>query len=263
MNRDTWSTFHRRWPRLKAPLACTAEIARAIAACIGARDSNTLLLGVTPPLAGIAADTTAADWSDSMIAEVWPGNAGARRAVQADWRTLPFRAKAFTAIIGDGSFNCLVYPDEYRVVLEQLARVARPRTRLAVRVFATPARCETLAELRGRTLDGEIAVADALKWRVAMALAAKHGANVSRAAVYDAFVHTFPDVPELLQRTGWHTEDLDTFRRYEGVPDSLSFPTEEEVETVIPECLQGARFEPSGVYELAERCPILVADFAP
>lgn len=48
-----WNEFHKRWPMLKPPQAVTPDIAARIAAAVAGHDRHVLLLGVTPPLAGI------------------------------------------------------------------------------------------------------------------------------------------------------------------------------------------------------------------
>src|ERR1041384_2007606 len=90
-----------------------------------------------------------------------------RCAVQADWLNLPFPRASFDAAIGDGSFNCLDFPHGYRRVLRELARAIRSGGRVVVRLYVTPAACESLAEIRTCTLAGRISNVDALKWRLA------------------------------------------------------------------------------------------------
>jgi hypothetical protein len=90
VNEKPYSPFHQHFRVLKPPLEATAETAEAVASAIGDRRKRVLLLGVTPRLAGVGTETTAVDWSGAMIARVWPGDTERRRAVEADWRTMPF-----------------------------------------------------------------------------------------------------------------------------------------------------------------------------
>src|SRR6185295_4409928 len=74
VNERPWEVFHRHWPTLRPPLAVAPDVVRAVAAAIEGRAQRALLLGVTPALAGLADDTTAIDWSEKMVARVWPGD---------------------------------------------------------------------------------------------------------------------------------------------------------------------------------------------
>jgi hypothetical protein len=94
-----------------------------------------------------------------------------------------------------------------------------------------------------------------------MAVAARDGANVARAAIKHAFDETFPDRAALLRGSGWTEDDLAAIDWYKDVPDIISFPTAEEILAVVPQAFTNRRFAPSGTYELAERCPIVVMDY--
>jgi len=261
VNDRPWDVFHQHWPALKPPLAVAPEVASAIAAAIAGHERHGLLLGVTPQLADLAEDTVALDWSEAMVARVWPGDTPRRRAVQADWRTMPIVEPQFTAIIGDGSFNCLEYPSGYRAVFAELERVLKPGGRFAVRFFVTPSPCETFQEIRDGALGGRILAMDALKWRLAMAVAARSGPNVARGTILDAFESAFPDRAALLAASGWSKGDFATVDWYKNMPDIISFPTAREILKSVPASFGNARFVSSGSYELAERCPLLVMDF--
>lgn len=263
MNDRPWAPFQQHFRVLKPPLEATGETASAIAAAISGRRERVLLLGVTPRLADLADDTTAVDWNAGMIARVWPGDTPQRRAIEADWRALPIAERRFTAVIGDGSFNTLEYPDSYRAVFAELARVLVPGARFAVRFYMTPSPCESFADVRNAAMAGGIDAIDALKWRLGMAVAARSGANVARNAIKDAFDETFRDRAALCAAARWTEDDLAAVDWYKGVPDIISFPTADEILATVPAGFAGARFVASGTYELAERCPILTLDFQP
>jgi SAM-dependent methyltransferase len=261
VNDRPYSAFSQHFRVLKPPLEATQETADAIAAAIAGRRERALLLGVTPRLAGVAGDTTAVDWNAAMIARVWPGDVEQRRALEADWREMPFRGPQFTAVIGDGSFNTLEYPGSYRAVFRELERVLIPGARFAVRFYVTPSPCETFEAMRQDALGGRVEAVDALKWRLGMAVAARDGANVPRAAIKRAFDEIFTDRAALLAGSGWSEQDLAAIAWYKDVPDIISFPTRDEILDVVPASFTGACFISSGTYELAERCPVLVMDF--
>lgn len=263
MNDRPWAPFQQHFRVLKPPLEATAETAAAIQDAIRGRSERALLLGVTPRLAALADYTVAMDWNAGMIARVWPGDGPRGRAMQADWRAMPVEAPEFTAVIGDGSFNTLEYPEGYRAVFGELARVLKPGARFAVRFYVTPSSRESFGSLRDAAMSGGVAAVDALKWRLGMAVAARSGANVARAAIKDAFDAMFQDRVGLCAAGGWTEDDLAAVDWYKGVPDIISFPTEVEIRAVVPASFRNPHFIPSGTYELAERCPILVMDFLP
>ena len=262
MSEDGWSDFHRRWSRLKPPLRANPEVVAAIGRAIADHRDRELLLGVTPELSDIAAATVAVDLSWTMIAHVWPGDTEARRAVLADWLAMPIGQQRFSAVIGDGSLNALEYL-RYPALFAQLEGVLKPGARLAVRIYARPAPCEPVERVRQQVLAGRIAGFHAFKWRLAMAIAAeRRSADVPVALVHQRFDREFADRHALGLATGWGAEEIAEIDAYAGSQAAYSFPTRGEVVAALPRSFRNPRFASSGAYELAERCPILVADFA-
>jgi hypothetical protein len=264
MTTTPWSEFHRRWHRLKPPLRPNEEVRAALGDAISGHDQRVLLLGLTPELCEIGQQTVAVDWSAKMLAAVWPGNTATRHAVRGNWLDIPCTDGAFSAVIGDGSLNCLVHPSGYARVFDQLAWALRPGARVAIRMFLTPEPCETLAELRDATVAGHVGVIDALKWRLANALCAGRGSsNLDVQAILDAFNRAFPDREALSRATGWTLEHIGVIDAYDTLPDVFSFPTATQVLASIPQSFANAHFAASGAYELAERCPLLVMERRP
>jgi len=261
---EQWAAFHKRWPRIKPPQRPTGSVADAIAGAIAAQDARVLLLGVTPQLAALGRDLTAIDKNPSMIAMAWPGDSANRRALCADWRAMALAPGSFTSVIGDGSFNCLEYPSGYQAVFARLMAGLCRGARLAVRFFVTPDHCETLAALQAATLAGKVESIYALKWRIAMADCAARGDPHSMPAnILAIFEDLFAGREALAGATGWPIEDIATMDDYRGAKDLLSFPTEAQIRAVMPSQFRDARLLPSGSYDLAGRCPILVADLPP
>jgi hypothetical protein len=261
LTQDGWDDFHRRWSRLKPPLRANDEVVAAIRRVIAGRDARTLLLGVTPELANIAASTTALDKSESMIARIWPGDTDARRAVLGNWLSMPLGKREFSSVIGDGSLNVIAFADCTALFCE-LGKVLLPGARLAMRIYEKPEPCETMAQLRRAAMAGEITGFHAFKWRLAMAMTSQDP-TVRVAAIHAAFVTEFPDRDALSHATGWERADIDEIDVYAKQDLVLNFPTRREILNMLPKEFANPRFEISGTYELAERCPILVADFAP
>lgn len=258
-----WSEFHKRWFKLQPPQRVTDEVAARFAAAVARHDDHVLLLGVTPQLAGIGRKLTAADRSENMIASVWPGDDARRQVVKTDWRDMTFAGRPFSAVIGDGSFNCLDYPNDYRTVLARLGNALSAGAQFAVRFFMTPAHCESLDALAQKTRSGDVESVHALKWRLAMADVTERGdPNIAVARIRDLFNTLFPDRTALARQTGWSAEDITTIDNYRESPDRLSFPTEAQLRAVIPPAFCDLRLVASGRYDLAERCPIATMTFA-
>jgi len=216
-----------------------------------------MLLGVTPQLAPLGGDLVAVDNSPKMLAQVWPGDAADRRAILADWTALPFAAGEFDAVIGDAPLNAA--PHHAEIVVAEVTRVLGPNGRFVFRAFCSPETSESLQAIEDDAFEGRAGNFHALKWRIAMALAASRpAAIVAVSDILAAFNALFPDRSKLASRTGWPMEQIETVDAYVGADHSLSFPTLRSILGLI-----GARFSEVAVidgegYPLAERCPTLV-----
>ena len=260
---DGWQEFYRRWARLKPPLRPHADVVSAFRAAVdGARD-HVLLLGMTPELADIGLETTAVDNSANTIKHIWPGDTQARRAVHGNWLEMPFHEPRFSAALGDGSLNTLLY-SQYPVLFEQLAAVLLPDARVAMRVYETPDVCETMAQLKEQTFGRVIQSFHGFKWCFAMTVVAQRGdPDIPVKLLHEIFTREFPDRESLARATGWPREDIDGIDAYAGNDAVYSFPTRRQTLAAIPAHFSRPHFIDSGTYELAERCPILIADFHP
>ncbi len=260
--KDSWQEFHRRWARLKPPLRPNAQVVEALHHALEGKLSHVLLLGVTPELANIGISTVALDKSANMIASVWPGDTQSRRSILCDWLNMPIQPQ-FSAVLGDGSLNVISH-EEYPVLFEKLNFTLLPDARIAIRVFITPDECETVAELRERTLRGPSGGFHAFKWRLAMAIAAERGnPSTPTALIHKVFEHEFPDRTVLARATGWPEDEIGEIDAYADSSNVYSFPTRQELTKRLPKEFKQVRFLTSGSYELAERCPIFVAEFRP
>ncbi len=258
---EAWSNFHLRFPRLRPPQSVTPETAERIAEALGGRDDRVLLLGVTPALSDIGTTLTAVDRSPAMIALVWPGDDRRRRAIEADWRSMD-PGQDFSAVIGDGSFNCLRYPDDYRDVFARLGVVLRRPAGFVVRFFVTPDACEGIAALVAATLAGTVESIHALKWRLAMAICAERDTvNIAAIDILAQFDRLFPDRARLIERTGWTADEIETLDFYRESADVLSFPTVAQIRAVLPPGFSEPQLIGSGDYDLSERCPLVVMDW--
>jgi SAM-dependent methyltransferase len=263
LHNSHWASFHRHWNRLKPPQRPHPDVAVALGKLI-AEDGypdRVLLLGVTPELAPLGRQLVAVDRNQAMIDHIWPGDGDGRQAIRGDWLTLPFPPASFAAVIGDGSCNCLAYPDAYRALFAEIARVTRPGGRIAIRVYLAPDLPETLPALRTEALSGRAGSFHAFKWRLAQALIAEAGdANVRVEAIREAFDREFPDRPGLARASGWSMDEIATIDFYKGSAEVYSFPTLAQFRAAMPGSFRVARPVSSGSYELAERCPLMVMD---
>lgn len=259
--RNHWQDMAWKWARVKPPLRPNAEVAAAVRAEMAPLDGPTLLLGVTPELAVIAEPLVGIDRNPGMIACAWPGNTPGRQAVQGDWLAMPLAGNSIANAIGDGAFNTQSYPDGYVRLFAQLARVLKPGGRVVVRNFTTPEVGDSLAAVREAVLARRIASLHAFKWHLAMAIVARNGSpNIPVTQIRDGFHELFPDQAGLMAATGWTAEEIDTIEVYKDSVVSFSFPTLAEFRAVVPTGFGNFRVLPSGSYEMAERCPILVMD---
>ena len=265
LDKSHWASFHRHWSKLKPPQRPHPDVAIALDRLIAEHGhaDRVLLLGVTPELAPLGRRLVAVDRNQTMIDHIWPGDSDSRQAIKGEWLALPFPPGLFGAVIGDGSCNCLTYPDAYRALFAEIGRVTRPGGRIAIRVYLAPDLPETVPALRAQVLSGRAGSFHAFKWRFAQALLAESGdANVRVEAIHEAFGRAFPDRPGLAQASGWSMDDVATIDVYKGSAEVYSFPTLAQFRAALPPSFGQARPVPSGNYDLAERCPLMVMDLA-
>jgi hypothetical protein len=251
------------------PLRVNPEVATAYRAAIAANAGRTLLLGVTRELADVAVNLVAIDGSAARVANVWPGDTDRRRALIGDWFNVAVRDRCFAAALGDGILNIHEYPDLPRRILHELSRVMAAGATVALRVFCRPDRSETVTELREQALERRVGNFQAFKWRLAMALvaaderpgvtAAGSDPNIRVQRIREIFNEAFPDRAMLAKATGWSPEDIGTIDLYENSSQVYCFPTEAQFLAVMPDPFEDLRFHRVGTYELAERCPLLLA----
>lgn len=260
-DRSHWAAHSARWSLLGSPLRPPPEAVDAVTAALVGHRGPTLLLGVTPELAAVADELTAVERSRTMIEAVWSGDRGQRRAVLGDWLELTAVGGRYVAAVGDGSLNVLPAGD-HRTVFGQLGAVLEPGARIALRTFVGPDEPDSLDDLRDAALAGRAGGFNAFKLRVAMAVAARQerGVDVAVTEILAAFEAHFPDRDAVVTVTGWDRAVVDTIDGYRESSEVYSFPTAQRLLDAVPPPFVGARFLPSGNYELAERCPVLVAD---
>jgi len=182
------------------------------------------MLGVTPALAALGAKLIAVDVSARMVAEIWPGDNDRRQALLADWLNLPIADAAMDAVIGDGSLNSVA--DALPGLFLEARRVLGPHGIAVFRLFCAPDQPETLEAIRQDIADGWAGNVHALKWRIAMALAAQAAdAVVAVETIRETFDRLFSDRLALCKTTGWSGASVDTIDFYRGASHRICFPT--------------------------------------
>lgn len=252
-----WTRFADLHRHLDAPLRPLPQDVDLMRRAIAGRDGAVLLLGVTPGLAALGADLTAVDGALRMIREVWPGDRPDRRAMVGDWRHLPVADASRDAVIGDGALNsagrCL------NEVLGEIARILKPDGIAAFRCFCAPEAPEDLAAIGRDVAAGGCGNFHALKWRIAMALAAEAPDRyVPVAQTLQTFNALFPDRAALCALTGWPESDVASIDFYEDASHGLVYPTEREMIARLAAHFPHATALHVAGYPLAERCPTLV-----
>jgi len=263
MSEGTAIRFNRIRPTLKPPLCPDSQIVSAYARAIEGHQDRVLLLGVTAELADLGKTTVALDISRTMIAEAWPGDTAKRQAIRGNWMDMPFANPEFTAVVGDGVLAAIDLSD-YDLLARQFAKALLPGAKVALRCYVSPEFGPSLVEIQEAAMRGDIGGFHAFKWRLAMAIARERSsASVPVVMIHESFERLFPDRRALAAASGWSLEEISEIDAYAGKAFVYQFPTEREIERHLPTSFHNARFLPSGDYELADQCPLLVADFAP
>lgn len=226
------------------------------------RALQALLLGVTPAVAGMRwperSSLLAVDNSFPMTRAVWPGNiAGKRAAVCGNWLGLPLRESSCDVMVGDGSMNCLRYPDGFRALAKTAWGVLRKDGILVLRTYLQCAEPESPEELYGELARRSVGSFHAFKLRLLMALqrCPVEGIAVNRA--YRSWMSRGLNPRELPQGSGWKKSAIETIEFYRETDTVYAFPTFAELRSVVrPYFEEVATLIPA--YELGDRCPILV-----
>jgi len=217
-----------------------------------------LLCGVTPGIAGMSwpddAEILAVDRSEAVIHALWPRPAGRRWPLCGDWLHLPQADASCDIAAGDGSFNCMNYPQGYLALASSLHRILRTGGLLLMRCFIRPDRPEEPAQLFTDLRAGQFTSFHHFKWRLAMAMQADVGRGVLVSEVFEAWVAAGMSVEQLSRQTGWDQKVIETIQLYEGKQTPLSFPSLAELQAVLR-----SYFDPISIerpqYPLGERCP--------
>lgn len=246
---------------MSSPQRPAPPVLDAMRRFIAGRTMPVLQLGVTPEIARIAPQSLALDNSPEMLRLAWPGDSPTHRAILGDWLAMPLSSGSIDLALGDGCLTVLQWPREAEQFFRELRRVLRKGGRLVLRCFAGPDEPETLSALKAAALEGRIEGFRVFKLRFNMAaFALAAGADNTGIWIHRLFETHFPDRARLATALGEDVAVVDSIDRYVGSPSIHSYPTRDAIAAMLPAGVRH-RFVPVGGYPLAERCPLLVADF--
>jgi SAM-dependent methyltransferase len=261
-----WNAYAARWSLVGPPLRPCAEdvsyVQDSVARLLAPRlpTDRALLLGVTPELARIEwqppLPLLAVDRSEGMVRGVWPGDTALRRAIVADWHELYDPHGSFALVLGDGVLSLLEYPNGYRRLGQQLARLVQPEGLLSLRLFCRPERLESVDDVFAALAARRIGNFHIFKWRLAMAMQGAETHGVQLSDIWNEFSARIPSQARLAADSGFGEPEISTIDAYRDVSDRYSFSTEAEVMSVLePDFALVETWRPD--YELGDRCPHL------
>ena len=220
------------------------------------------VLGVTPEVIQLKwpsqVDVEAFDHSSGMIDSVWQPNVNnPSRVTHAFWQTLPIENESLDAIVGDGSFNVLLSLGTYIEVLTELHRTLKPNANIIVRCFIRPLVTEKIEAIIKDVNNNKIESFHALKWRIAMMLADNNKSTVAVNEIYACFERHFKDRNELMKKSSWLPDVINTINAYKNSPTIYTFPTLDIFRGVIDNLFTIEKVF-YGEYELSDKCPTLI-----
>lgn len=256
---DHWNAIRRHWQLLGAPLRPPAEAVETYQRELDLSKSHVVLLGVTPELAGLGETMTAVDESPEMIAGIWPGDTGTRKAINGDWHELPLPDASMEAVIGDGCLSALASSTARQSLFAAIAKTLRLDGRAGLRLFAGPETPYKPADVQALALSGAVSTFHELKWRVAMTAAGSapdHAIPVK--SILERFDDLFPDRQELNACTGWGLPVIGTIDVYRNSKAVYSFAPVSALMEEAKVFFGDVSTVSTGVYGFAEQCPLLI-----
>jgi SAM-dependent methyltransferase len=265
-----WHRLASCYPALGWPLRPSSEDIRFMEEAVAswaARQSavtlNALLLGVTPEITTMrwprASSLTAVDGSAAMVGAVWPGDIPLqRRAVCGDWLALPLPDASCGVVIGDGSMNCLPYPDGYRKLAAEVRRVLTPAGIFILRCYIQPAVQERREQVFADLFQPEALPSfHHFKFRLLMAMQQSTQTGIAVHDVYRYWTDRKIDTALLPARAGWEKSAIGTIELYRHSLTVHTFPSLAEYRSALAEFFDEISFS-SPPCILGERCPVVL-----
>jgi SAM-dependent methyltransferase len=264
-----WPRLSRHWSHVGPPLRPSAEDVAfansALADLAGAqpdRAVTSILLGVTPELAAMLAPTRTFEIDHSFEMIAWAAAECTQNplasAVVADWNAMPVRGNVADFVVGDGCYSTAEFPEGYRQLSSEVARVLRPGGRFVIRLFVTPESNETPEAVIADLKSGRIGNCDVLRWRLNMALQESTTAGARLGDTF-AYWHRTGLTSFVTGVLGWPTAAVDVMKAYRDMDTRYTFPTLVQARGVLTEHFcEIDCFVPN--YEIGERCPTMVLE---
>jgi SAM-dependent methyltransferase len=218
---------------------------------------------VTPELATLrwpaGTSIVGVDRSAPMIQAIWPRSALPARAsvVRGDWRAMPLGTNTCDVAVGDGSFNCLAFPTDYRRVSAELRRVLGGGGVLVLRTFVRAETREPLDAIVSDLWSGATRSIHTFKLRLHMHLQPSTERGIRFGETWHLWRSLGIDARMLAERTGHPIEEIDTIETYRDSATSFSFPSLSEAREVWAKDFDELACS-TPAYELGDRCPTVV-----
>ncbi len=264
-----WESLAGAYAAVGPPLSPSAEDVALVedavtehARRLEGRPLRALILGVTPRVAAMrwpgGTSLIGADGSSAMARGVWPGNvAGHRSAICANWTALPIPTGSLDIVTGDGSFNCVRYPDGLRAAAEAVSSVLRPDGRLILRAYARPEPCDSIDRVFDDVIRGAIPTFTHFKFRLLMAAQRDARSGVMVDDVYRIWEPRASAVREAAARSGWPRAEVFSIDLYRGASTVHTFPSVDELRLVLYESFEELACRLPAYFD-GNRCPTFV-----
>jgi SAM-dependent methyltransferase len=272
MKKDFWNYSIEIYKRMKSPWRPSRqEIAimeSQVAGWMGERINKSgihaLVLGISPEIVDMTwpAQTrlTVVDNSEAMARAFWPSDSVERRQlVQADWMNLPFESRQFDAVIGDGVFNVLSYPEGYQHFAQILSCNLKPDGLFLTRVQTQFEPKENPEDISARYLSGQITDYHELRFRFITAMQPDVYQGVfSSKEIIDSHLAKFGiSLSELYRTTGYDPPPMEGGHSASAgaPPMKATYPTQNEFLISMREHFQVMELS-YGNHPLGHQCPI-------
>ena len=221
-----------------------------------------LLLGVTPAIVRMQwperTSLLAVDNSTAMAQALWSRDVPRNRwVVCGHWLAMPRRDRSCDVVIGDGSMNCVRYPDDFRAVAAEVCRLLRDDGIFVSRCFLQPAVPERPEDVFADLFRTTIPSFHHFKFRLLLAMQRSTQEGIPVKDVYRFWASRNVDLDLLISRTGWERSAIETMELYRDQGTVHTFPTLPEWRSVLLEFFDEISLSTPS-YNLGECCPTLV-----
>ena len=267
-NVTVWQRLSKQWDFVGPPFRPTAEdigfASTVLNSTLNAKQPGALtsiLLGVTPELAEILANTRSLeiDHSIQMLNWSWLKFPRGRLAapIAGQWTSLPIRKECIDLIFGDGCNIQLEFPGAYQAWFGEMARVLRPGGKVVLRVYVSPETPEHSKTVIDDLMRRRIGNPNVLRMRLFMALQPSAPEGIRLSDISDFWTSLKIDRNFLTTDLGWPADAIGILDMFKDMNLRYSFPTLAELKMVFAEHFTELGRRIPG-YEIGSRCPTIV-----